>query len=191
MALRDPACGPARRASTLGGERPPGATVGMTVQGTLPHPPAGRTGGTILPAGLSRPPRAPHRASEPAPLRDGAVLSAGYDRMLVPQRQAAPCEGAARDRERHDGRVLTGELGHDLVSHAAASDLVSHAAASDAACAPGAGRPEMLFGRGPAYVGLSGGASFADVNTVVRDHRTLGRRLLPQLHPRNPVIPPQ
>ena len=57
----------------------------------------------------------------------------------------------------NDGSVFTREL----------DDLLQHdAAVTDATRAPWPARAEVLFDRGPGYVPLSGGASFADVNRV-------------------------
>lgn len=56
-----------------------------------------------------------------------------------------------------DGSVFTGELDHDLLQHAAA----------DATRAPRPARAEVLVDRGPGYVPLADGASFAAVNRVV------------------------
>ena len=57
-----------------------------------------------------------------------------------------------------DGVVLTGKLGHDLLSR--------DAAPTDVARAPRPARAEVLSGRGPGYVLLWGGASFADIDGV-------------------------
>jgi N-methylhydantoinase B len=57
-----------------------------------------------------------------------------------------------------DGVVLTGKLDHDLLPH--------DAAATDVKRAPRPARAEVLFNRGPGYVLLSGGASFANVTRV-------------------------
>jgi hypothetical protein len=57
-----------------------------------------------------------------------------------------------------DGVVLTGKLGHDLLSR--------DAAPTDVARAPRPARAKVLSGRGPGYLPLSGGASFADGNRV-------------------------
>lgn len=57
-----------------------------------------------------------------------------------------------------DGSVFTRELDHDLLQH--------DAAATDAMRAPRPAWAEVLFDRGPGYVPLSGGASFAAVNRV-------------------------
>jgi len=57
-----------------------------------------------------------------------------------------------------DGSVFTRELDHDLLQH--------DAAATDAIGAPRAAWAEVLFNRGPGYVPLSGGATFAAVNRV-------------------------
>jgi N-methylhydantoinase B len=77
-----------------------------------------------------------------------------HERMIARQRQDRPRvlrETAIAD----DGVVLTGKLDHDLLSH--------HAAATDVKRAPRPARAEVLFGRGPGYVLLLGGALFADV----------------------------
>ena len=57
-----------------------------------------------------------------------------------------------------DGSVFARELDHDLLQH--------DAAAAGAARAPRPAWAEVLFDRGPGYVPLSGGASFAAVNRV-------------------------
>ena len=57
-----------------------------------------------------------------------------------------------------DGSVFTRELDHDL--------LQNDAAATEATRAPRPAGVEVRFDRGPGYVPLSGGASFADVNRV-------------------------
>jgi N-methylhydantoinase B len=57
-----------------------------------------------------------------------------------------------------DGVVLTGKLDHGLLPH--------DAAATDVKRAPRPTRAGVLFGRGPAYVLLLGGALFADVTRV-------------------------
>jgi hypothetical protein len=80
-----------------------------------------------------------------------------HDRMPVRQRQGHARvlrETAIAD----DGVVLTGNLGHGL--------LPRDAAAADIGRAPRPARAEVLFGRGPGYVLLWGGALFADVTGV-------------------------
>ena len=57
-----------------------------------------------------------------------------------------------------DGSVFTRELDDDLLQH--------DAAATDAARATRPALAEVFFDRGPGYVRLSGGASFADVDIV-------------------------
>jgi N-methylhydantoinase B len=57
-----------------------------------------------------------------------------------------------------DGVVLTGKLDHDLLPH--------DPAAADVKRAPRPARAEVLFGRGPGYVLLWGGAVSADVTRV-------------------------
>lgn len=57
-----------------------------------------------------------------------------------------------------DGPVFSRELDHDLLPH----DVAGWAAAR----APRLARVVVLVDRGPGYVPLSGGASFADVNRV-------------------------
>ncbi len=57
-----------------------------------------------------------------------------------------------------DGSVFTRELDHDLLLH--------DAAATDATRAPRPALVEVLFDRGPGYVAISGGASFAEVAGV-------------------------
>lgn len=86
-----------------------------------------------------------------------------------PQPQLAACgdvraplrrdhSGVARDVISDDGWVITRELDHDVLEH--------NATATDATRAPRPAQAEVLVGRGPWYVPLSGGASFADVNGV-------------------------
>jgi hypothetical protein len=58
----------------------------------------------------------------------------------------------------HDGVVLTGELGHGLVSH--------DAAGPDDPSAPRPALAAMFLDRGPRCVQLSGWVSFADVERV-------------------------
>jgi hypothetical protein len=57
-----------------------------------------------------------------------------------------------------DGSVFTRELDHDLLQH--------DGAGTDATRAPQPARAEVPFDRRAGYVPLSGGASFAGVNTV-------------------------
>ena len=78
--------------------------------------------------------------------------------MLAPQRRdhlGVSRETAIND----DGPVFTRELDHDLLQH--------DAAPTDATRAPRPARSEVPFDRRPGYVPIWGGASFADVNTVV------------------------
>jgi hypothetical protein len=56
------------------------------------------------------------------------------------------------------GPVFTRELDHDLLKH--------DAAAADATRVPRPAGAEVLSDRGPGYVPLSGGASFAAINTA-------------------------
>jgi hypothetical protein len=80
-----------------------------------------------------------------------------HERMPARQRQDRPRvlqETAIAD----DGVVLTGKLDHGL--------LPQDAAATGIKRAPRPARAEVLFGRGPGYVPLWGGALFADVTGV-------------------------
>ena len=62
-----------------------------------------------------------------------------------------------------DGVVLTGKLGHGLLS--------PHEAATDVKRAPRPARAEVLYDRGPGSLPLSGGASFASFASFADVHR--------------------
>ena len=84
-------------------------------------------------------------------------MSATYERMPVPT--AAGPSGVLREAAiNDDGSVFTRELDHDLLQH--------DAAAADVTGVPRPAWAEVLFDRGPGYVPLSGGASFAAINRV-------------------------